>query len=153
MMRVYPFIACALLAAWPLGGFAQSASEQPPQEEAVWPVLVYTSTTTLGLGSSVGTTVGLISILQSPNRSAAQRAELLRSYLIDGQPALSAAAALGGGEAVDVLAMIFEWEQEERAALGRLLRRERRAVVELAALAVEDDAALLALCQMFEREL
>jgi hypothetical protein len=52
-----------------------------------------------------------------------------------------------------VLAMIFEWEQEERAALGRLLRRERRAVVELAALAVEDDAALLALCQMFEREL
>jgi hypothetical protein len=116
-------------------------------------VLVYTSTTTLGLGSSVGTTVGLISILQSPNKSAAQRAELLRSYLIDGQPALSAAAALGGGEAVDVLAMIFEWEQEERAALGRLLRRERRAVVELAALAVEDDAALLALCQMFEREL
>lgn len=118
----------------------------------MWPALVYTSTTTLGLGSSVGTTLGLISIIQSPKKSSEARAELLRSYLVDGQPALRAAAALGGGEAVEVLAAIFGWGQEERAALGRLLRRERRVVVELAAQAPADDAALMALCRIFERE-
>lgn len=83
-----------------------------------------TTTTVLNIATLVGIVYAVITTI-----NGGKSAELWRDYLDRNRAEVVAGLSVGAGPAVDDLVMIFDVDRSERRAFGRLLRRERAALL------------------------